>query len=233
MPASNASSPTSRPSRRRFAAPLLTVIAALAGLTTGRLFGQPGSDILVVGLIVIAGLCSIAAWVTVQPERDALTAIGLDAFRAELDRARRHRRTFAMARLELATPADGVAAPDEPTDIDTATIQLVGGSLRITDHAWLDDGDVVILLPESDRATAESFAERVRANAPGRFTERMGIAAFPDDGLTSNALLDALERGMHGAPMPSPMVRTTVAGAATDLATVGATVGEQVESGIG
>jgi hypothetical protein len=61
----------------------------------------------------------------------------------------------------------------------------------------------------------------------------MGIAAFPDDGLTSNALLDALERGMHGAPMPSPMVRTTVAGAATELATVGPTLGEQVESGIG
>jgi hypothetical protein len=29
------------------------------------------------------------------------------------------------------------------------------------------------------------------------------------------------------------MVRTTVAGGAPDLATVGATVGEQVESGIG
>jgi hypothetical protein len=233
MSASNASSPPSRPSRRRFAAPLLTVLAALAGLATGRLFGQPGSDVLVVGLIVVTGLCSIAAWITTRPDRDALTAIGLDAFRAELDRARRHRRTFAMARLELAKPADGGAAPDGPTITDTATIQLIGASLRITDHAWLDDGDVVILLPESDRATAESFAERVRVNAAGRFTERLGIAAFPDDGLTSNALLDALERGMDGAPMPSPMVRTTVAGAAPDLATVGGTVGEQIESGIG
>jgi hypothetical protein len=233
MSASNASSPPSRPSRRRFAAPLLTVLAALAGLATGRLFGQPGSDVLVVGLIVVTGLCSIAVWITTRPDRDALTAIGLDAFRAELDRARRHRRTFAMARLELAKPADGGAAPDGPTSTDTATIQLIGASLRITDHAWLDDGDVVILLPESDRATAESFAERVRVNAAGRFTERLGIAAFPDDGLTSNALLDALERGMDGAPMPSPMVRTTVAGAAPDLATVGGTVGEQIESGIG
>ena len=167
-----------------------------------------------------------------QPERDVLTAIGLDAFRAELDRARRHRRTFAMARLELATPADAVAAPDGPTGTDTATIQLIGASLRITDHAWLDDGDVVILLPESDRATAESFAERVRAIAPGRFTERTGIAAFPDDGLTSNALLDALERGMHGAPMPSPIVRTTVAGARRISRSVAA-VASRSNSGIG
>jgi hypothetical protein len=228
MPASNASSP---PPRRRFAAPLLTVLAALAGLAAGRLFGQPGSDVLVVGLIVVVGLCSIVAWIVARPERDVLTAIGLDAFRAELDRARRHRRTFAMARLELARPDDGVVAI-EGAAADTGTIQLVGASLRITDHAWLDDGDVVILLPESDRATAEAFAERVRAIEPGRFTDRMGIAAFPDDGLTSSALLDALERGMHGAPMPSPIVRTTVEGAAPDLATV-ATVGEHVESGIG
>ncbi len=61
----------------------------------------------------------------------------------------------------------------------------------------------------------------------------MGIAAFPDDGLTSSALLDALERGMQGEPMPSPIVRTTVAGVVPDLAGEPVTVGEQVESGIG
>jgi hypothetical protein len=213
--------------------PLLTLVAAVAGLATGRLFGQPGTDLLVVGLIVIVGLCAIAAWVTAQPGRDALTASGLDAFRAELDRARRHRRTFAMARLELAPSAGGVAAAVADDTTSTATIQLIGASLRITDHAWLDDGDVVILLPESDRETAESFADRVRTAAPGRFTARIGIAAFPDDGLTSSALLDALERGMEGAPMPSPIVRTTVAGVEADPASEPATVGEQVESGIG
>ena len=233
MPATYASSPIPRPSRRRIEAPLLTFFAALAGLATGRLFGQPGTDLLVIALIVIVGMCSIAAWVTAQPGPDALTVSGLDAFRVELDRARRHRRTFAMARLELAPPADGATAPDRGDGIATEMIQLIGASLRITDHAWTDDGDVVILLPESDGATAESFAERVRAAAPGRFTARMGIAAFPDDGLTSNALLDALERGMQGEPMPSPMVRTTVAGVAADLASVSTTVDEQVESGIG
>jgi hypothetical protein len=233
MPATPASSPASRPSRRRFGAPLLTIIAALAGLATGRLFGQPGTDLLVVALVVIVGLCAIAAWVNAQPGPDALTASGLDAFRAELDRARRHRRTFAMARLELEPAADGRAAASPDDANSTPTIQLIGASLRITDRAWLDDGDVVILLPESDRETAESFAERIRAAAPGRFTARMGIAAFPDDGLTSSALLDALERGMQGEPMPSPIVRTTVAGGAPDLANEPATAGDQVESGIG
>src|SRR5437660_1364926 len=81
-------------------------------------------------------------------------------------------------------------------------------------------------------ATAESFAERVRAEAPGRFTDRIAFAAFPDDGLTSSALLDALERGMHGSPVPLPIVRTTVADGAVDLATAVPTINDQVESEI-
>jgi hypothetical protein len=38
---------------------------------------------------------------------------------------------------------------------------------------------------------------------------------------------------MAGAPMPSPIVRTTIAGVVSDLISEPATVGEQVESGIG
>ena len=133
----------------------------------------------------------------------------------------------------LAALPDGPPASEGDDGIATATIQLIGASLRITDRAWLEDGDAVILLPESDRATAEAFAERLRAAAPGRFTDRIAFAAFPDDGLTSSALLDALERGMHGSPVPSPLVRTTIAGAPADLAAVIATVDDQVESGIG
>ena len=123
----------------------------------------------------------------------------------------------------------------EQSDTDgiaRTTIRLIGSSLRITDHAWLEDGDVVILLPESDGATAAAFAERVRTAAPGRFTEQTGIAAFPDDGLTSEALLDALERRGRGADLPSPMVRTTVS-AVADLVAAPAAAPDPVESGVG
>jgi hypothetical protein len=233
MSETSASSPISRSRQRRFFAPLLTVLAAIAGLATGRLVGQPESELLVVALLVTVGLCSAGAWILAQPGPDALTATAHDALRAELDRARRHRRTFAMARLELAAAPDGAMLPEGDDGIATATIRLIGASLRITDRAWLEDGDAVILLPESDRATAESFAERVRASAPGRFTDRIAFAAFPDDGLTSSALLDALERGMHGSPVPSPMVRTIVGGVAADLATVIAAADDQIESEIG
>jgi hypothetical protein len=233
MPATSASSPIPRIRRRRLLAPLLTLLAAIAGLATGRLVGQPGSELLVIALIVTVGSCAAVAWIAAHPGADVLTATAHQAFRAELDRARRHRRTFAMARLELAATSDGTVLPEGDDGIAGATIRLIGASLRITDRAWLEDGDAVILLPESDRATAESFAERVRAAAPGRFTDRIAYAAFPDDGLTSSALLDALERGMRGSPMPSPIVRTTVADGAVDLATAVPTINDQVESEIG
>jgi hypothetical protein len=233
MPATQASSPaSSRTSRRLLMAPVLTILAAVAGLFVGRVAGQPGTDLLLVGLIVVIAACALAVRATTRPGRDSLVAVGFDAFRAELDRARRHRRTFAMARLELAAPVDGVAVDDGADSIAVATLRLIGASLRITDHAWLDGGDAVILLPESDRATAEAFVERLRGATPARFTARMGIAAFPDDGLTSGALLDALERGIEGTILPSPMVPTTVAGGAADLAAV-STSAEHVESGIG
>lgn len=232
MPNSRGASPVSHTHRRRDLAPLLTLLAAVAGLVAGQLLGEPGSELLVIVLVLAVGLCCGAVWLVAQPGADALTATAHDAFRAELDRARRHRRTFAMARLELAASPDGATIAEGDDGIAIATVQLIGASLRITDRAWLEDGDAVILLPESDRATAESFAERLRAAAPGRFTDRLAFAAFPDDGLTSNALLDALERGMEGSPMPSPIVRTTVADVAADL-TVVATVDNQIESGIG
>jgi hypothetical protein len=231
MPATQASSLAS--SRRRLVAPFLTILAAVAGILAGRSAGQPGGEPLVLVLLVIIVASSVAAWVMTRPGQDSLVAIGHDAFRIELDRARRHRRTFAMARLELAAPTNSAAIGAGAAGVAAATLELIGASLRITDRAWLDDGDVVILLPESDRATAESFVERVRSAAPAQFTARMGIAAFPDDGLTSGALLDALERGIGGTVLPSPMVPTTVAGIAADLSTVSTSVGEQVESGTG
>ena len=232
MSAVTSSLPLLRSSRRRLVGPVLTVVASVAGLATGRLLSEPGSDLLVIALGAIVGLCAFAAWIATQPGSGVLHASGREAFRAELDRARRHRRTFAIARLELAAEvADGTDVGDAADGIDRATIALIGASLRITDRAWLEDGDALILLPESDRATAEAFAERVRAAAPGRFTERLGIAAFPDDGLTSGALLDALERRLNGANVPSPIGRTMAAADGVDPVAV--PVAEQVESGIG
>jgi hypothetical protein len=231
MSATTVPATISRAAPRRFIAPVLTLVAAGAGLYAGTLAAEPASELGVVVMLFLVAGCAFAAWAATQPGPDLLVASGREAFRAELDRARRHRRTFAMARLELADPAVDRAAEGPSGDgIARATIELIGASLRITDRAWLEDGDAVILLPESDRATAEAFAERVSTAAPGRFTARTAFAVFPDDGLTSGALLDALERGLRGDARPSPLVRTTVDGSAPVLS---ATAAETTGSGVG
>lgn len=211
MPPVGSSSPPG-PVRRRSAAPLFTLLAAVAGLLAGRAIDQLGVGPLSIGFGLVVAACVIAVARTPAARPSGLRAVGRSAFRVELDRARRHHRTFAMARLELRAPiGEDVPAGAEDASA-TATVQLLGTALRITDHAWIEDRDVLVLMPESDRATAGSFVDRVRAAAPGHFTDRVGIAVFPDDGLTSGALLDALVRGMDGNPVPAPMVRTTVGG---------------------
>lgn len=215
---------------RRFIVPILVLAAGAAGVLAGAQLGQPTGGLAVAAVLALIGGIAVAAWVLSGSRPDVLTAVGRDAFRTELDRARRHRRTFALARLGLAEDAGIGTGSTGASGIDLATLDVVGSSLRITDHAWLEDGDVIVLLPESDRETAEAFAERVHAAAPDRFTGRTSFAVFPDDGLTSGALLDALERGVRGDARPAPLVRTTVEQSIpvlqdTDAATTGSEVG--------
>jgi len=214
------------------------LLAAVAGFVAGRLFDQPGLGVVLAAVAAIAAvaLAGGAALLVGWSGAESRAADGRVAFQMELDRARRHRRTFAMARLELATAQPSGSGPAETERVRAAsTIGLIAASLRITDRVWLDDGDAVILLPESDRSTAEAFADRLRTATPNLFSERWAIAAFPDDGLTSGALLDALERGMMGGVVPSPMIRTRVANVVEELATAAEAIagGEPAESGIG
>ena len=228
----------SSPSNRRFVArsrttvALLVLGAAVLAFAAGRAVDSVGP--LVVGLAAIVAI--VAAWVagTVAPSgADLLALSGREALRSELDRARRHRRGFALVRLELAGAGWDLPPTPSSDGIAAVTLRLIGSSLRITDRAWLEDGDVILLLPESDRSTAEAFVDRLRSSAPARFTERQGVASFPDDGITSGALLDALDRMMRGTPVPSPIAATRADRqiAAADLAT--AIENASVESEIG
>ena len=225
-------------SKRRIGALLLGLLAVLAGFVAGRLFDQPGLGVVLAAVAAVAAvaLAGGAALLAGSSGAVSRTADGRAAFQMELDRARRHRRTFAMARLELAAaePA-GSGSTEISRGTSAGTIGLIAASLRITDRVWLDDGDAVVLLPESDRSTAEAFAERLRSATPNLFSPRWAIAAFPDDGLTSGALLDALERGMLGGAVPSPMIRSRVANVVEELASAAEamTVSEPAESGIG
>ena len=107
-------------------------------------------------------------------------------------------------------PTDG---PDGPGVLSTRSRRL-GLHLRLVDRTWVDDGSIYVLLPESPRAAANALIGRIRAEAPGQLPERVRIATFPDNGLTSGALIAALHDGVVDA-VPIPIRPMSVEGGET------------------
>jgi hypothetical protein len=184
------------------------VVALIAATAAGRSSAEPGALGLAFACGVVAILAVLPDLVALQAKRrDPLVQSGMDAFRRELDRARRHARPFAL--LKLRTIAEVAASPttywDDPEGLSLA---LVGTPLRVTDRAWRDGSDVIVLLPEAGRATAAELAARLERLTSGRFGSAIGIAVFPTDGLTSGALLDALDRDARGDSVPHAIGRS-------------------------
>lgn len=197
--------------RPRWEGGVLAMIGTLAGFASGWIGVSGTFGPLATLLMLVAVIAVIAAFGLAWPAIEPLRASGMEELRRELDRARRHRRSFALVRLS--------AGPSEATARETASsrdamTRLVGASLRITDRAWRERDGVMIMQPETDRASAEAFAERLRSMTPDGLATPISIAIFPDDGLTSGALLDALDRADHGDTRPEPLTRATIAASA-------------------
>jgi hypothetical protein len=112
-----------------------------------------------------------------------------------------------MTILRLPGPADPEAAV--AADLEGRSRRL-HEHLRLVDRTWVDDGSVYVLLPESPRAAADSLISRLHIAAPDLVADDLRLATFPDDGLTSGALISAL----HGASLsevPTP-IRAAIAG---------------------
>jgi hypothetical protein len=101
----------------------------------------------------------------------------------ELDRARRFGHPFSVARLV----PDGQAEAPSPGDLADA--------VRSVDLVCADPVATYVLLPETDRAGAERFLDRLGRDAPALVRrERTRVVSFPEDELTGAALLDRLAR---------------------------------------
>jgi len=124
-----------------------------------------------------------------------------DELRTELARSRRYERKFVLLQVPCRGALNG-RAPRPGGGVRSCREQLleVSAFLRSVDRAWLAEEDVYVLLPESDRAMGEAFLARVRRLAPEVLpVEGVQLAAFPEDGATSGALLAALDR----RPLPA------------------------------
>lgn len=190
----------------------------LAGGGIGYLLG---SDELPLGGLAlgVAGLLSLTVLVVRTAARSsgvpaAVGSIGPELgwreFYRELAGSRRHERPLTIVRLagspgELTFPEEWVAS--------------FGHTLRRLDRAWVQDGELYLLLPDTDQAAALKLIERIRPDHGEMAGVRCHVASWPSDGLTSGALLAAL----FGEPLPrlpEPYDR---------LSGVGSEVGELIE----
>lgn len=149
------------------------------------------------GLLIAVLLMGRAPVVVADGAQD----VGWAEFRRELRRARRAGRPLTLLRLS----ADDLSAEQAARDpsLESSAQQLLA-QVRVVDRAWVDDGSLYIMLPESARADAERMLVRIRASAPNLLPERAHIATFPEDGLTSGALIASVSGATIDA-VPTPI----------------------------
>ena len=190
---------------------IVALIAALAGIGIGVQFGHAGINVapsLAFWMGVFGVLALVLVLLTAPAEpRSAITLparAGWAEFRRELRRSRRSTRPMTLLRTLARLGPD--AAPGEDPD---ARSRRLHEHLRLVDRTWVDDGAVYVLLPETSRAAADALVARLHTAAPELLPGDVRMATFPDDGLTSGALISAV----HGASLsevPTP-IRAAVA----------------------
>jgi GGDEF domain-containing protein len=124
----------------------------------------------------------------------------------ELNRSRRHTHTFGLLIVQPDAVGRGV------TDIDReetmgAMAEVIGSASRATDVAFLsDEYSYCIILPETGAEGSRVAAERIRlslvatASGPyGDLSASVGVAVFPDDASSNDALIDAAKRALDRA----------------------------------
>jgi hypothetical protein len=110
--------------------------------------------------------------------------------RLELDRSRRFGHPFALVGIWCRPKQERWGFLREfATALDTF--------VRRVDRVWIQGSGVYVLLPECDRTMLEATLERLRdplSRLLGEDTRtEVSAAVFPEDGLTSRALLSALD----------------------------------------
>jgi len=119
----------------------------------------------------------------------------LTSLQRELDRSRRHGRPFVLIKVPLRTSPSAERRRRKRRDapITTGGPGELDPVLRNTDQAWTTETDLYLLLPESDRPHGRICLDRLRRRAPDLLDDSAArVVAFPDDGVTSGALLDLL-----------------------------------------
>ncbi len=142
---------------------------------------------------------------------DPLTGLGnyrrlLDVLRAEIERSGRTGRSFAVLLLDL----DGLKKINDRDGhlIGSRALCRLGDVLRLfcraIDTAARYDGDeFAVILPETTAAAARLVASRIRSrlatdSLQPPLSASIGVAVYPQDGETIEALLCTADRELYG-----------------------------------
>ena len=189
-------------------ASLPVVFAGLVGLLVGLLAVELMAGV-IFGLGLVLG--AIASVLVVPALRSAPrdpkgaaiddAAAGWTEFHRELARARRFDGQFAILRFSR----EGSADPDALVALRN---EIAAGSRRI-DRLWIDEGHILLLLPETTEAAADAVLRRIGQLAPAALAIEPGLARFPEHGITSGALIAAVYgNGQQDVPTPIAAVRS-------------------------
>ncbi|HLZ08846.1 MAG TPA: GGDEF domain-containing protein, partial [Chloroflexota bacterium] len=151
----------------------------------------------------------LAALATIDPLTDLPNHRALvDVVDAEIERAKRFRRPFAILFCDLdhfkeLNDTYGHAAGDAALRLFG---ELIRRAIRATDVVGRWGGEeFLIILPELDTRGASILAERLRVKVAGQEREprgqqltcSIGVAMYPNDGLTRDAVIDAADLAMY------------------------------------
>jgi hypothetical protein len=130
---------------------------------------------------------------------------GWGYMRTELARSRRHDRRFALVGIPTELWSPSTATPTEMGEVGLEAAGAVQRIIRRPDRAWVDGSLLHVLLTDCDRQKGLAFLARAKADMPHLFgDDRVKLVVFPDDGITTGALLAGLESDGVEAAEPAP-----------------------------
>jgi len=119
---------------------------------------------------------------------------GWGYLRTELARSRRYDRRFTVVGIPVELWGPKAATDDEKANLGLEVAGDVQRLVRRPDRAWVDESRLYLLLTDCNRQQGLAFLARARVEMPQLFgDERTRLAVFPDDGITSGALLASLD----------------------------------------
>jgi hypothetical protein len=188
---------------------ILGISAIVVGVAIGYYAGMSGALTVTAGMLGVIGLM-LGGLVTAfyggrmsgRSERPAgASHRSWDAFRRELDRARRFERSFVLMRFPGVDMASADGSTPAPGSLGALPLMV-----RSIDQVLPIDGSVYVVLPETGLESAQQLIGRLRTAIPGDpALDRVEAVEFPAGGVTTGALVANLrpigELGADRAPV--------------------------------